>query len=144
LGVFLPLIAVNCAILGASLFMVERQYTFTESVVFGVGSGSGWISRLLAGGRIQVTEIHQERNPFFGGVNPEPIRPNVDEALAMIAGGGYDLGPDLGFKPVNKYLPPRPRRDGPDLAPAPAEAEEALDPAALPPILRWLDRVLSR
>jgi Fe-S-cluster-containing dehydrogenase component len=58
--------------------------------------------------------------------------------------GGYDLGPDLGFKPVNKYLPPRPRRDGPDLAPAPAEAEEALDPAALPPILRWLDRVLSR
>jgi len=56
------------------------------------GAGSGWISRLLAGGRIRVTEIHQERNPFFGGVNPEPIRPNVDEALEMLAGGGYDLG----------------------------------------------------
>ena len=56
------------------------------------GAGSGWISRLLAGGRIQVTEIHQERNPYFGGVNPEPIRPNIDEALAIIAGGGYDLG----------------------------------------------------
>jgi phosphomannomutase len=56
------------------------------------GSGAGWISRLLAGGRIRVTEIHQERNPFFGGVNPEPIRPHVDEALAMVAGGGYDLG----------------------------------------------------
>ena len=56
------------------------------------GAGSGWIPRLLAGGRIRVTEIHNERNPFFGGVNPEPIRPNVDEALAMIAGGGFDLG----------------------------------------------------
>jgi len=56
------------------------------------GAGAGWISRLLAGGRIRVTEIHQERNPYFGGVNPEPIRPNVDEALSMLAGGGYDLG----------------------------------------------------
>ncbi len=42
LGVFLPLITVNCAILGASLFMVERDYTFGESVVYGVGSGAGW------------------------------------------------------------------------------------------------------
>jgi len=56
------------------------------------GAGAGWISRLLAGGRIRVTEIHQERNPYFGGVNPEPIRPNVDEALGMLARGGYDLG----------------------------------------------------
>ncbi len=56
------------------------------------GAGSGWIPRLLAGGRIRVTEIHNERNPYFGGINPEPIRPNVDEALALIAGGGYDLG----------------------------------------------------
>jgi phosphomannomutase len=56
------------------------------------GAGSGWISRLLSGGRIRVTEIHQERNPYFGGVNPEPIRPNVDEALGMLADGGFDLG----------------------------------------------------
>ena len=56
------------------------------------GVGSGWIPRLLAGGRIQVDEIHQERNPYFGGLNPEPIRPNVDEALGRIAAGGYDLG----------------------------------------------------
>ncbi len=56
------------------------------------GSGAGWLSRLLAGGRIRVHELHQERNPFFGGVNPEPIRPNVDEALGLIAAGGYDLG----------------------------------------------------
>ena len=42
LGVFLPLITVNCAILGASLFMMGRDYTFTESVVYGLGSGVGW------------------------------------------------------------------------------------------------------
>ncbi|WP_111656443.1 NADH:ubiquinone reductase (Na(+)-transporting) subunit E [Isoalcanivorax indicus] len=42
LGIFLPLITVNCAILGASLFMVERDYTFNESVVFGFGAGVGW------------------------------------------------------------------------------------------------------
>ena len=56
------------------------------------GSGAGWIPRLLSGGRIRVTEIHSERNPYFGGVNPEPIPPNVDEALARLAGGGFDLG----------------------------------------------------
>lgn len=43
LGVFLPLIAVNCAILGASLFMQQREYTLAESVVFGIGSGIGWL-----------------------------------------------------------------------------------------------------
>jgi Na+-transporting NADH:ubiquinone oxidoreductase subunit E len=42
LGVFLPLIAVNCAILGGSLFMVERNYTLAESAVYGLGSGVGW------------------------------------------------------------------------------------------------------
>src|SRR5512134_4140067 len=42
LGVFLPLIAVNCVILGGSLFMQEREYTFGESVVFGLGSGTGF------------------------------------------------------------------------------------------------------
>jgi Na+-transporting NADH:ubiquinone oxidoreductase subunit E len=48
LGVFLPLIAVNCAILGASLFMVERNYDFGESLVFGFGSGLGWALAIAA------------------------------------------------------------------------------------------------
>lgn len=48
LGIFLPLIAVNCAILGGSLFMVERGYTFSESVVFGFGSGAGWALAIIA------------------------------------------------------------------------------------------------
>jgi phosphomannomutase len=56
------------------------------------GAGAGWLSRLLGGGRIRVNEIHQERNPFFGGVNPEPIRPNVDEALIKIVRDGAEMG----------------------------------------------------
>ncbi len=42
LGIFLPLITVNCAILGGTLFMVERDYSFAESVVYGIGTGLGW------------------------------------------------------------------------------------------------------
>jgi Na+-transporting NADH:ubiquinone oxidoreductase subunit E len=48
LGVFLPLIAVNCAILGAALWMVEREYTFGESAVFGFSSGIGWLLAIVA------------------------------------------------------------------------------------------------
>ncbi len=48
LGIFLPLITVNCAILGTSLFMFERQYDFTESVVYGFGSGVGWALAICA------------------------------------------------------------------------------------------------
>ncbi len=48
LGIFLPLITVNCAILAGSLFMVERDYNFGQSVVFGVGSGFGWAIALAA------------------------------------------------------------------------------------------------
>jgi len=47
LGVFLPLITVNCAIMGASLLMVEREYDFGESVVFGVGAGVGWAVAII-------------------------------------------------------------------------------------------------
>ena len=48
LGVFLPLITVNCAIMGASLFMVERDYNFSESLVYGVGAGVGWALAIAA------------------------------------------------------------------------------------------------
>lgn len=48
LGIFLPLITVNCAILGGSLFMVERNYDFTESVVYGISSGFGWALAIVA------------------------------------------------------------------------------------------------
>jgi Na+-transporting NADH:ubiquinone oxidoreductase subunit E len=48
LGIYLPMVTVNCAILGGSLFMVERDYTFTESVVYGVGTGVGWLVAICA------------------------------------------------------------------------------------------------
>ncbi len=48
LGIFLPLITVNCAILGGSLFMIERDYNLAESVVYGIGSGFGWALAITA------------------------------------------------------------------------------------------------
>ncbi len=53
LGVFLPLITVNCAILGTSLFMVERDYTFLETTIFGAGSGIGWMLAIVSMAAIQ-------------------------------------------------------------------------------------------
>ena len=54
LGVFLPLIAVNCAILGASLFLVERDYSLVESVVYGFGSGMGWMLAIITMSALRV------------------------------------------------------------------------------------------
>lgn len=48
LGIFLPLITVNCAILGASLFMVIREYNLLEAIIFGFGSGVGWMLAIVA------------------------------------------------------------------------------------------------
>lgn len=56
-GVFLPLITVNCAIMGAALFMVERDYNFGESVVFGAGSGIGWAGDRRPGGHPRKAEV---------------------------------------------------------------------------------------
>jgi phosphomannomutase len=55
------------------------------------GSGYGYISELLAGGKTSVDELHHERNPYFGGHNPEPIPPNIDPAIDVMSGGKYDL-----------------------------------------------------
>jgi Fe-S-cluster-containing dehydrogenase component len=67
-----------------------------------------------------------------------------DSAISKLVDerGGYALMPELGYAPVNKYLPPRPRRDGRDAPKAPRE--ETLDRDKLPGVLRWLDRALSR
>ncbi len=70
--------------------------------------------------------------------------PDSDVSKVVAERNGYALMPEFGYRPVNRYLPPRPRRDGPS-ATAPLEpAEETLDAAQLPPLLRWLDKVLSR
>ncbi|MDZ7262889.1 MAG: NADH:ubiquinone reductase (Na(+)-transporting) subunit E [candidate division KSB1 bacterium] len=62
LGIFLPLITVNCAILGVSLFMVIRKYTFIQSVLFGTGSGLGWLLAILALAGIRQ-RLNEQRIP---------------------------------------------------------------------------------
>ena len=57
------------------------------------GAAQGWIARTLAGGTTTAYEIHGERNPAFPGIRaPEPIAPNLGEAMGLIAAGGYDVG----------------------------------------------------
>lgn len=58
--------------------------------------------------------------------------------------GGYALMPEFDYKPVNRYLPPRPRRDAASAKPENRPANEAIDTAQMSPLLRWVDRVLSR
>ena len=68
LGIFLPLIAVNCAILGASLFMVERDYNLVESTVFGVGSGIGWALAIIALAAIREKMRYSNVPPALRGL----------------------------------------------------------------------------
>jgi phosphomannomutase len=78
----------------AELFDLEAfraaGYRVVCEVLF--GSASGYFARLLGGGRTSVLELHAERNPFFGGLNPEPIPPNVDEFLRRIVADKADVG----------------------------------------------------
>lgn len=68
LGVFLPLIAVNCAILGSSLFMVQREYNFVESCVYGAGSGIGWALAIIALGAIREKIKYSDVPPPLRGL----------------------------------------------------------------------------
>jgi len=64
LGIFLPLITVNCAILGASLFMVIREYTFVNSIAFGAGSGIGWALAIIAMAGIRTKLNIRSKVPY--------------------------------------------------------------------------------
>lgn len=68
LGIFLPLITVNCAILGGSLFMVERQYTFPETLVYGFASGAGWALAIVAMGAIRKKLRYSNIPPGLRGL----------------------------------------------------------------------------
>ncbi len=68
LGIFLPLIAVNCSILGASLFMVPREYTFVETAVFGLGSGIGWWLAIVALAAIREKMKYSNVPPALRGI----------------------------------------------------------------------------
>ena len=78
----------------AGIVDIERIRSADKRVLVDAlyGSGSGWMTRLLGDRRLTVREMHTERNPYFGGVNPEPIRPNVDEWLAEIPRWRADIG----------------------------------------------------
>jgi hypothetical protein len=71
--------------------------------------------------------------------------PDSAVSLLVAAREGVPLRPELGYQPVNRYLPPRPRRASEGAVPADAPAAaETLDASQLNPLLRWLDRALSR
>ena len=81
LGIFLPLIAVNCAILGAALFMDQRNYTFLESVVFGLGGGIGWALAIIAMAAIR-------RKLWYSNI-PAPLR---GLGITMLLSGLMSMG----------------------------------------------------
>ena len=90
LGVFLPLIAVNCAILGASLFMVERDYTLGESTVFGFGSGVGFWLAIVALAAIREKIVYSDVPPALRGLGITFLITGL-MAIAFMAFAGIQL-----------------------------------------------------
>ncbi len=90
LGVFLPLIAVNCAILGASLFMVERDYNLGESTVFGFGSGVGFWLAIIALAAIREKIVYSDVPPALRGLGITFLITGL-MAIAFMAFAGIQL-----------------------------------------------------
>ena len=90
LGVFLPLITVNCAILGAALFMVERDYGFAESVVFGLGSGVGWALAVIALAGIREKLKYSDVPDGLQGLGITFITAGL-MAMGFMSFGGIDI-----------------------------------------------------
>jgi len=89
LGIYLPLVTVNCAILGGSLFMVDRNYSFAESAVYGFGTGFGWLLAILALAGIREKLKYSDTPKELQGMG-----------LAFIVVGLISLG-FLGFKGIH-------------------------------------------
>ena len=90
LGIFLPLITVNCAILGGSLFMSERSYNFTESVVYGLGCGIGWALAIAALAGLREKLKYSDVPPPLRGLGITFITVGL-MALAFMSFGGIQL-----------------------------------------------------
>jgi len=90
LGIFLPLIAVNCAILGSSLFIVEREYTFGESLVFGFSSGVGWALAIVAMAAIRYKLQYSNVPKGLRGLGITMIMTGL-MAIAFMAFSGIQL-----------------------------------------------------
>ncbi len=90
LGIFLPLITVNCAILGGSLFMVERNYTFPQALVYGFSSGAGWALAITAMGAIRRKLRYSNIPPGLRGLGITMILTGL-MALAFMCFSGIQL-----------------------------------------------------
>lgn len=90
LGIFLPLITVNCAILGASLFMEQRKYDFTESLTFGFGCGLGWALAIAALAGIREKMKYSDVPPPLRGLGITFITVGL-MALAFMSFSGIQL-----------------------------------------------------
>ncbi len=90
LGIFLPLIAVNCSILGASLFLVEREYSFGESVVFGFSSGVGWALAIISMAAIRYKMRYSNVPPGLRGLGITMLTTGL-MAIAFMAFAGIQL-----------------------------------------------------
>jgi Na+-transporting NADH:ubiquinone oxidoreductase subunit E len=90
LGIFLPLITVNCAILAGSLFMIERDYNFTESVVYGVSSGFGWALAITAMAGVREKLKYSDVPPGLRGLGITFITAGL-MALGFMAFSGIQL-----------------------------------------------------
>ena len=90
LGVFLPLITVNCAILGASLFMVERDYNLGEATVFGVGAGVGWALAIVVLAAIREKLKYSDVPQGLRGLGITFITVGL-MSLGFMSFGGIDL-----------------------------------------------------
>ena len=90
LGIFLPLITVNCAILAGSLFMIERDYNFQESVVYGVGSGFGWALAITAMAGVREKLKYSDVPPGLRGLGITFITAGL-MALGFMAFSGIQL-----------------------------------------------------
>ncbi|GAB3374057.1 NADH:ubiquinone reductase (Na(+)-transporting) subunit E [Spongiibacter taiwanensis] len=90
LGVFLPLITVNCAIMGGSLFMVERDYNLGESVVYGAGAGTGWALAIMALAGIREKLKYSDVPEGLRGLGITFITVGL-MSLGFMSFGGIDL-----------------------------------------------------
>jgi Na+-translocating ferredoxin:NAD+ oxidoreductase RnfA subunit len=90
LGIFLPLIAVNCAVLGASLFMDQREYNFSESIVFGFSSGAGWALAIVTMSAIRYKLRYHNIPPALRGLGITMLTTGL-MAIAFMAFAGIQL-----------------------------------------------------
>ncbi len=90
LGIFLPLIAVNCAILGGSLFLVERNYTLGESTVYGFGAGLGWFLAIASMAAIRHKLRYSDVPPGLRGLGITMLLTGL-LSMAFMAFSGIDL-----------------------------------------------------